>query len=551
MAKQVVHGEDSRAAILRGINQLADAVKITLGPKGRNVVIDKKFGSPTITKDGVTVAKEIELKDSLENMGAQMVREVASKTSDVAGDGTTTATVLAQAIFREGVKTVAAGANPMALKRGIDKAVERATEEIKRLSKPVKGDAIAQVGTVSANGDQTIGNIIAEAMNKVGKDGVITVEESKTMDTSLEVVEGMQFDRGYLSPYFVTDPERMEVVLENPLILINEKKISSMKDLLPLLEQVAKLGKPMLIIAEDVEGEALATLVVNKLRGTLNIAAVKAPGFGDRRKAMLEDIAILTGGKVISEDLGIKLENVKLEDLGRAKKITIDKDNTTIVEGSGKQYDIEGRVKTLRAQIDDTTSDYDREKLQERLAKLVGGVAVIKVGAATETEMKEKKARVEDAMHATRAAVEEGIVPGGGVALVRAAKALEKFEVNKEGEGDPDEQIGVNIVRRSLEEPLRQIVQNAGKEGAVVVERIRSEKNENIGFNAATETFEDLVKAGVIDPAKVTRTALQNAASIAGLMLTTEAMVSEIPEDEKGGGSGMPGGMGGMSGMGM
>jgi len=550
MAKQVIHGEDSRAAILRGINQLADAVKITLGPKGRNVVIDKKFGSPTITKDGVTVAKEIELKDALENMGAQMVREVASKTSDVAGDGTTTATVLAQAIFREGVKTVAAGANPMALKRGIDKAVERATEEIKRLSKPVKGDAIAQVGTVSANGDTTIGNIIAEAMNKVGKDGVITVEESKTMETALEVVEGMQFDRGYLSPYFVTDPERMEAVLENPLILINEKKISSMKDLLPLLEQVAKMGKPMLIIAEDVEGEALATLVVNKLRGTLNVAAVKAPGFGDRRKAMLEDIAILTGGKVISEDLGIKLENVKLEDLGRAKKITIDKDNTTIVEGAGKQYDIEGRVKTLRAQIEDTTSDYDREKLQERLAKLVGGVAVIKVGAATETEMKEKKARVEDAMHATRAAVEEGIVPGGGVALVRAARALEKYDVNKDGEGDPDEQIGVNIVRRALEEPLRQIVQNAGKEGAVVVERVRTEKNENVGFNAATETYEDLVKAGVIDPAKVTRTALQNAASIAGLMLTTEAMVSEIPEDEKGGGA-MPGGMGGMSGMGM
>jgi len=547
MAKQVIHGEDSRAAILRGINQLADAVKITLGPKGRNVVIDKKFGSPTITKDGVTVAKEIELKDSLENMGAQMVREVASKTSDVAGDGTTTATVLAQAIFREGVKTVAAGANPMALKRGIDKAVERATAEIQRLSKPVKGDAIAQVGTVSANGDQTIGNIIAEAMNKVGKDGVITVEESRTMETALEVVEGMQFDRGYLSPYFVTDPERMEAVLENPLILINEKKVSSMKDLLPLLEQVAKLGKPMLIIAEDVEGEALATLVVNKLRGTLNIAAVKAPGFGDRRKAMLEDIAILTGGKVISEDLGIKLENVKLEDLGRAKKITIDKDNTTIVEGAGKQGDIEGRVKTLRAQIEDTTSDYDREKLQERLAKLVGGVAVIKVGAATETEMKEKKARVEDAMHATRAAVEEGIVPGGGVALVRAAKALEKFEI---GEADPDEQIGVNIVRRALEEPLRQIVQNAGKEGAVVVERVRSEKNESVGFNAATEQFEDLVKAGVIDPAKVTRTALQNAASIAGLMLTTEAMVSEIPEDEKGSPA-MPGGMGGMSGMGM
>jgi len=550
MAKQVVHGEESRAAILRGINQLADAVKITLGPKGRNVVIDKKFGSPTITKDGVTVAKEIELKDSLENMGAQMVREVASKTSDVAGDGTTTATVLAQAIFREGVKTVAAGANPMALKRGIDKAVERATEEIKRLAKPVKGDAIAQVGTVSANGDATIGNIIAEAMNKVGKDGVITVEESKTMDTSLEVVEGMQFDRGYLSPYFVTDPERMEVVLENPLILIHEKKISSMKDLLPLLEQVAKMGKPMLIIAEDVEGEALATLVVNKLRGTLNIAAVKAPGFGDRRKAMLEDIAILTDGKVISEDLGIKLENVKLEDLGRAKKITIDKDNTTIVEGAGKQSDIEGRVKTLRAQIEETSSDYDREKLQERLAKLVGGVAVIKVGAATETEMKEKKARVEDAMHATRAAVEEGIVPGGGVALVRAAKALEKFQINKEGEGDADEQIGVNIVRRALEEPLRQIVQNAGKEGAVVVERVRAEKNDSFGFNAQTEVYEDLVKAGVIDPAKVTRTALQNAASIAGLMLTTEAMVSEIPEDDKGSPA-MPGGMGGMSGMGM
>jgi chaperonin GroEL len=550
MAKQVIHGEESRAAILRGINQLADAVKITLGPKGRNVVIDKKFGSPTITKDGVTVAKEIELKDALENMGAQMVREVASKTSDVAGDGTTTATVLAQAIFREGVKTVAAGANPMALKRGIDKAVERAIEEIKRLAKPVKGDAIAQVGTVSANGDSTIGNIIAEAMNKVGRDGVITVEESKTMDTSLEVVEGMQFDRGYLSPYFVTDPERMEAVVENPLILIHEKKISSMKDLLPLLEQVAKMGKPMLIIAEDVEGEALATLVVNKLRGTLNIAAVKAPGFGDRRKAMLEDIAILTGGKVISEDLGIKLENVKIEDLGRAKKITIDKDNTTIVEGNGKHSDIEGRVKTLRAQIEETSSDYDREKLQERLAKLVGGVAVIKVGAATETEMKEKKARVEDAMHATRAAVEEGIVPGGGVALVRAAKALDKFLTNKEGEGDPDEQIGVNIVRRALEEPLRQIVQNAGKEGAVVVERVRSDKGENFGFNAQTEEYGDLVKAGVIDPAKVTRTALQNAASIAGLMLTTEAMVSELPDDDKGSPA-MPGGMGGMSGMGM
>jgi chaperonin GroEL len=549
MAKQVVHGEESRAAILRGINQLADAVKITLGPKGRNVVIDKKFGSPTITKDGVTVAKEIELKDALENMGAQMVREVASKTSDVAGDGTTTATVLAQAIFREGVKTVAAGANPMALKRGIDKAVERAVAEIKRMKKDVRGDMIAQVGTVSANGDSTIGNIIAEAMNKVGKDGVITVEESKTMETSLEVVEGMQFDRGYLSPYFVTDPERMEAVLDNPLILIHEKKISSMKDLLPLLEQVAKMGKPMLIIAEDVEGEALATLVVNKLRGTLNIAAVKAPGFADRRKAMLEDIAILTGGKVISEDLGIKLENVKLEDLGRAKKLTIDKDNTTIVEGAGKQSDIEGRVKTLRAQIEETTSDYDREKLQERLAKLVGGVAVIKVGAATETEMKEKKARVEDAMHATRAAVEEGIVPGGGVTLVRAAKALEKFQINTDENGDPDEQTGVTIVRRALEEPLRQIVQNAGKEGAVVVERVRAEKNENFGFNAQTEEYGDLVKAGVIDPAKVTRYALQNAASIAGLMLTTEAMVSELPEDDKS--TPMPGGMGGMSGMGM
>jgi chaperonin GroEL len=545
MAKQVVHGENSRAAILRGINQLADAVKITLGPKGRNVVIEKKFGSPTITKDGVTVAKEIELKDSLENMGAQMVREVASKTSDVAGDGTTTATVLAQAIYREGVKTVAAGANPMALKRGIDKAVEKAIAEIQRMAKPVKGDMIAQVGTVSANGDSTIGTIIAEAMDQVGKDGVITVEESKTMETALEVVEGMQFDRGYLSPYFVTDPERMEVSLENALILIHEKKISSMKDLLPLLEQVAKMGKPMLIIAEDVEGEALATLVVNKLRGTLNVASVKAPGFGDRRKAMLEDIAILTGGKVISEDLGIKLENVQLSDLGRAKKITIDKDNTTIVEGAGKPADIEGRVKQIRAQVEETSSDYDREKLQERLAKLVGGVAVIKVGAATETEMKEKKARVEDAMHATRAAVEEGIVAGGGVTLVRAGKALEKFTTD----GDPDEQIGVGIVKRALEEPLRQIVQNAGREGAVVVERIRGEKNENFGFNAQTEEYEDLVKAGVIDPAKVTRTALQNAASIAGLMLTTEAMVSELPEEE--GKAPMPGGMGGMSGMGM
>ncbi|HEX8458515.1 MAG TPA: chaperonin GroEL [Pyrinomonadaceae bacterium] len=550
MAKQVIHGEESRAAILRGVNQLADAVKITLGPKGRNVVLDKKFGSPTITKDGVTVAKEIELKDGLENMGAQMVREVASKTSDIAGDGTTTATVLAQSIFREGVKTVAAGANPMALKRGIDKAVKRASEEIERLAKPVKGDMIAQVGTISANGDRTIGELIAEAMNKVGKDGVITVEESRTMETALEVVEGMQFDRGYLSPYFVTDPERMEAVLDNPFILINEKKISSMKDLLPLLEQVAKMGKPLLIIAEDVEGEALATLVVNKLRGTLNVAAVKAPGFGDRRKAMLEDIAILTGGKVISEDLGIKLENVQVSDLGRAKKVTIDKDNTTVVEGAGKDSDIAGRVKTLKAQIEDTTSDYDREKLQERLAKLVGGVAVIRVGAATETELKEKKARVEDAMHATRAAVEEGIVPGGGVALVRAAKALEKFRANKDDEGDADEQIGVTIVRRALEEPLRQIVQNAGKEGAVIVEKVRESKKDSYGFNAATETFEDLVESGVIDPAKVTRSALQNAASIAGLMLTTEALVSELPDDDKA--PAMPGGMGGMGGgMGM
>jgi chaperonin GroEL len=535
MAKQVIHGEDSRQAILRGVNQLADAVAITLGPKGRNVVIDKKFGSPAITKDGVTVAKEIELKEPLENMGAQMVREVASKTSDVAGDGTTTATVLARQIFKEGVKTVAAGANPMALKRGIEKAVERAVEAIKEQSKPVKGDAIAQVGTVSANGDQTIGGIIAEAMKKVGKDGVITVEESKSLDTLLEVVEGMQFDRGYLSAYFVTDPERMEATLENTLILLNEKKISSMKDLLPLLEQVAKLGKPLLIVAEDVEGEALATLVVNKLRGTLQVAAVKAPGFGDRRKAMLEDIAILTGGKVISEDLGIRLENVKLEDLGKAKKITIDKDNTTIVEGAGKAADIQGRVATIRRQIEETTSDYDREKLQERLAKLVGGVAVIKVGAATETELKEKKARVEDAMHATRAAVEEGIVPGGGVTLVRAAKALDSLKLK-----DEDEQIGVNIVKRALEEPLRKIAENAGHEGAVIVEKVKGEKNDSMGFNAETEQFEDLVKAGVIDPAKVSRTALQNAASIAALMLTTEALVSEIPEEKKA--PAMPGG---------
>ncbi|MDX2041110.1 MAG: chaperonin GroEL [Acidobacteriota bacterium] len=528
MAKQVIHGEDSRQAILRGVNQLADAVAITLGPKGRNVVIDKKFGSPTITKDGVTVAKEIELKDALENMGAQMVREVASKTSDVAGDGTTTATVLARAIFKEGVKTVAAGANPMALKRGIEKAVEQAVESISAMAKKVNEDSIAQVGTISANGDDTIGGIIAEAMKKVGKDGVITVEESRSLETLLEVVEGMQFDRGYLSPYFVTDAERMEAVLDNAVILLCEKKISSMKDLLPLLEQVAKLGKPLLIIAEDVEGEALATLVVNKLRGTLNVCAVKAPGFGDRRKAMLEDIAILTGGKVISEDLGIKLESVKLEDLGKAKKVTVDKDNTTIVEGSGKGSDISGRVATIRRQVEETTSDYDREKLQERLAKLVGGVAVIKVGAATETELKEKKARVEDAMHATRAAVEEGIVPGGGVTLVRAAKALESLKLE-----DEDEQIGVNIVRRALEEPLRKIAENAGKEGAVIVERIKSEKGVNFGFNAATEVFEDLVKAGVIDPAKVSRTALQNAASIAALMLTTEALISEIPEDKK------------------
>jgi len=546
MAKQVVHGEDSRAAILRGVNQLADAVKVTLGPKGRNVVIDKKFGSPTITKDGVTVAKEIELKDTLENMGAQMVREVASKTSDVAGDGTTTATVLAQAIFKEGVRTVAAGANPMALKRGIEKAVAEVVKEIEKISKPVSGDAIAQVGTVSANGDKTIGTIIAEAMDKVGKDGVITVEESKTMDTLLEVVEGMQFDRGYLSPYFVTDPDRMEAVLDEPFILINEKKISNMRDLLPILEQVAKMGRPLLIIAEDVEGEALATLVVNKLRGTLNVAAVKAPGFGDRRKAMLEDIAILTGGKVISEDLGIKLEGITLEDLGKAKKVTIDKENTTIVEGSGSGEAIDGRIKTIRTQIEDTTSDYDREKLQERLAKLVGGVAVIKVGAATETEMKEKKARVEDAMHATRAAVEEGIVAGGGVALVRAGKVLDNF---KASEDDTDEQIGVNIVRRALEEPLRQIAANAGKEGAVIVGKV-AEGKDSFGFNAATEKFEDLVAAGVIDPAKVTRTALQNAASIAGLMLTTEAMIADAPE-EKGEGGGMGGMGGGMGGMGM
>jgi len=546
MAKQIVHGEESRAAILRGVNQLADAVKITLGPKGRNVVLGKAYGSPTITKDGVTVAKEIDLKDSLENMGAQMVREVASKTSDVAGDGTTTATVLAQAIYREGVKTVAAGANPMALKRGIDKAVERATAAIKKMAKPVAGEMIAQVGTISANGDSAIGELIAEAMTKVGKDGVITVEDAKTMDTDLEFVEGMQFDRGYLSPYFVTNAEKMEAVLEDPVVLLSEKKISAMRDLLPILEQVAKLGRPILIVAEDVEGEALATLVVNRLRGTISVAAVKAPGFGDRRKELLQDIAILTGGKVISEDLGIKLENVKVEDLGRAKKVTIDKDNTIIIDGAGSKDDLKGRVKTLKAQIEDTSSDYDREKLQERLAKLVGGVAVIRVGAATETELKEKKARVEDAMNATRAAVEEGIVAGGGVALIRAAKALDKykiFEVNEDGEsaGDADEEIGVQIVKRALEEPLRQIVQNAGHEGAVVLEKVRASKDPNFGYNAATERFEDLVAAGIIDPAKVTRCALQNAASIAGLMLTTEALISELQEDGKP--RAMPGGM--------
>jgi chaperonin GroEL len=546
MAKQIVHGEESRAAILRGVNQLADAVKITLGPKGRNVVLGKSYGSPTITKDGVTVAKEIDLKDAMENMGAQMVREVASKTSDVAGDGTTTATVLAQAIYREGVKTVAAGANPMALKRGIDKAVERATTAIKKLSKPVAGDMIAQVGTISANGDAAIGELIAKAMEKVGKDGVITVEDAKTMETDLEFVEGMQFDRGYLSPYFITDAEKMEAVLENPVVLLSEKKISAMRDLLPILEQTAKLNRPILIIAEDVDGEALATLVVNKLRGTINVAAVKAPGFGDRRKELLQDIAILTGGKVISEDLGIKLENVKIEDLGRAKKVTIDKDNTVIIDGAGNKEDLTGRVKTLRTQIEDSSSDYDREKLQERLAKLVGGVAVIRVGAATETELKEKKARVEEAMNATRAAVEEGIVAGGGVALIRAAKALDKFtvfETNEDDEttGDPDEQIGVNIVKRALEEPLRQIVQNAGKEGAVIVEKVRGSKDPNFGYNAATETFEDLVAAGIIDPAKVTRCALQNAASIAGLMLTTEALISELQEDGKP--RALPGGM--------
>jgi chaperonin GroEL len=539
-AKEIVYSEDCRHAILRGVNKLADAVKVTLGPKGRNVVLEKKFGSPTSTKDGVTVAKEIELEDPRENMGAQMVREVASKTSDVAGDGTTTATVLAQAIYREGCKAVTAGANPMDLKRGIEKAVELVVNEIKGLSKKVAGKAIAQVGTISANNDVTIGQIIAQAMEKVGKDGVITVEEAKGMETSLEIVEGMQFDRGYLSPYFVTDPERMECILDNPLVLINEKKISSMKDLLPLLEQVAKMGRPLVIIAEEVEGEALATLVVNKLRGTLQVAAVKAPGFGDRRKAMLEDIAILTGGKVITEDLGIKLENVKVDDLGEAKKITIDKDNTTIVEGAGKSSEIEGRVKQIRTQVEETTSDYDREKLQERLAKLVGGVAIIKVGAATETEMKEKKARVEDAMHATKAAVEEGIVPGGGIAFLRAIPVLEKAK-----EKNDDIQLGINIVRRSLEEPLRQIANNAGHEGSIIVAEAK-EKEKTMGFDAYTSKWVDMFDAGIIDPAKVTRNALQNAASIAGLMLTTEALIHEIPEKEKPAPAPHGGGMGGM-----
>ena len=540
MAKQIIYGEESRQAILRGVNQLTNAVKVTLGPKGRNVVLDKKFGSPTITKDGVTVAKEIDLKDPLENMGAQMVREVASKTSDTAGDGTTTATVLAQAIYREGAKNVVAGANPMELKRGIEKGVDAIVEEIKKMAQAVSGNMVAQVGVISANSDLTIGKIIAEAMDKVGKDGVITVEEAKTLETSLDVVEGMQFDRGYLSPYFVTDAERMEVVLENPVILIHEKKISSMKDLLPVLEQVARLGRPLLIVAEDIDGEALATLVVNKLRSTLQAAAVKAPGFGDRRKAMLEDIATLTGGKAITEDLGLKLENIKLEDLGKAKKVTIDKDNTTIVEGSGTTAAIEGRVKQLRAQVEDTTSDYDREKLQERLAKLVGGVAVIKVGAATETEMKEKKARVEDAMHATKAAVEEGIVAGGGVALLRGAKALDKLKL------EGDQLVGLQIIRRAVEEPMRWIAINAGEEGSIVVAKVRDMKQDE-GFNAATDTYEDLVKAGVIDPAKVVRSALQNASSIASLLLTTEALVSELPEEKKDAPAMPPGGgMGGM-----
>src|SRR5437660_2585857 len=534
MAKQIVTGENSRQAILRGVNILADAVKITLGPKGRNAVIEKKFGAPIITKDGVTVAKEIELQAPLENMGAQMVREVASKTSDVAGDGTTTATVLAQAIFREGVRTVAAGASPIALKRSIDNAVEVAVGELKKVCRDVKGDIIAQVGTISANTHKQVGNLIAEAMKKVGKDGVITVEESRTMETTLEVVEGMQFDRGYLSSYFVTDPARMECVLAAVHVLIHEKKISTMQELLPLLEQTARMSKPLLIIAEDVDGEALATLVVNKLRGTLQCAAVKAPGFGDRRKAMLEDIAILTGGKAITEDLGIKLENVKIEDLGRAKKVVVDKDNTTIVEGAGKASTIEGRIKQIRAQIEETTSDYDREKLQERLAKLAGGVAVIKVGAATETAMKEKKARVEDALNATRAAVEEGIVPGGGVALLRASKAIDKLRV------EGDEKVGAQIVKRALEEPIRQIIENAGLEGSVVVEKVKAENVPTRGFDAETMQPVDMMQAGIIDPTKVERVALQNASSIAALLLTTEALITDIPEDAKPAAPAMP-----------
>ncbi|MGD8254714.1 MAG: chaperonin GroEL [Syntrophobacterales bacterium] len=550
MAKELKFNSKARESLLCGINALTDAVKVTLGPKGRNVILEKTFGSPTITKDGVTVAKEIELEDKFENMGAQMVKEVASKTSDVAGDGTTTATVLAQSIFFQGSKLVAAGHNPMGLKRGIDKAVAAVVAELEKLSKPTKDQKeISQVGTISANNDETIGNIIAEAMNKVGKEGVITVEEAKAMETTLEVVEGMQFDRGYTSPYFVTDPERMEVVLEDPYFLIHEKKISNMKDLLPLLEQIAKMGRPLMIIAEDVEGEALATLVVNKLRGTLKVCAVKAPGFGDRRKAMLEDLAILTGGQVVAEDLGVKLENVSVNDLGTAKTVRIDKDNTTVVDGGGSRKDLEARVKQIRAQIEETTSDWDREKLQERLAKLIGGVAVINVGAATETEMKERKARVEDALNATRAAVEEGIVPGGGVALLRCLAALEKIKL--EGE----EQLGVSVLKRALEEPIRQIANNAGHEGSVVVERVKNEKGAQ-GFNAETETYEDLTKAGVIDPTKVVRFALQNAASVAALLLTTEATVAEKPEEKEampampsGGMGGDMGGMGGMGGM--
>ena len=543
MAKQIVYHDEARQAILRGVNQLASAVRVTLGPKGRNVVLEKKFGSPVVTKDGVTVAKEIDLEDAVENIGAKMLREVASKTSDVAGDGTTTATVLAQSIYREGLKNLAAGSNPMDLKRGINLAVEAIVDEIQKFSKPVKGKMIGQVGSISANGDIAIGEIIAEAMEKVGKDGVIQVEEARTLETSLEIVEGMQFDRGYLSPYFVSDPERMEVVLEDCLILVHEKKISNMKDLLPVLEKVAQAGKPLLIVAEDIEGEALATLVVNKLRGTLRAAAVKAPGFGDRRKAMMEDIAILTGGSAIFEDLGIKLENLQMQDLGRAKKIVITKEDTTIVEGAGKKADIEGRIKQIRAQVEETTSDYDREKLQERLAKLVGGVALIQVGAATETEMKEKKARVEDAMHATKAAAEEGIVAGGGVALIRGRRALKK--VLKSDSLTDDERVGVNIVGRAIEEPMRWIAQNAGQEGSIVVNKVKELEGDQ-GYNAAKGKYENLVNSGVIDPTKVVRSALQNASSIAGLMLTTEALVAELPEKENnkgGGGGGGPGGM--------